>query len=33
MDKRAAKKLLLEHKDALETLLKSEGLGDVEEAA
>ena len=32
MDKRAAKKLLLEHKDALETLLKSEGLGDVEEA-
>ena len=31
MDKRAAKKLLLEHKDALETLLKSEGLGDVEE--
>jgi hypothetical protein len=32
MDKKSAKKLLLEHKDALETLLKSEGLGDVEEA-
>lgn len=30
MDKKSAKKLLLEHKDALETLLKSEGLGDVE---
>ena len=30
MDKKSAKKLLLEHKNALETLLKSEGLGDVE---
>ena len=29
MDKKSAKKLLLEHKDALETLLKSEGLADV----
>ena len=30
MDKKSAKKLLLEHKDALETLLKSEGLADVQ---
>ena len=29
MDKKSAKKLLLEHKDALEALLKSEGLGNV----
>ena len=29
MDKKSAKKLLLEHKNALEVLLKSEGLGDV----
>jgi hypothetical protein len=29
MDKKSAKKLLLEHKDALETLLESEGLADV----
>ena len=29
MDKKSAKKLLLEHKDALEVLLESEGLADV----
>lgn len=30
MDKKSAKKILHEHKDALEVLLESEGLGDVE---
>jgi cobalamin biosynthesis protein CobT len=29
MDKKTAKRILIEHKDALQVLLKSEGLGDV----